>query len=98
MSIVGGFSLGDTTDELIGWFDAYADKTNNEGQMKKYPFDEDWYGTSVLYDVIYHSITLMMGFMVFTNIAVGAFVFAWIFMWFDDPKECDWEAIDESTW
>ena len=27
MSIVGGFSLGDTADELIGWWDHYADET-----------------------------------------------------------------------
>jgi len=28
MSIIGGFSLGDTADELIGWFDEYANVTD----------------------------------------------------------------------
>jgi hypothetical protein len=37
MSIVGGFSLGDVSDELITWFDIYAsvaryDYTDDEGE------------------------------------------------------------------
>ena len=98
MSIVGGFSLGDTADELIGWFDEYDDHTDNEGSMKKSPFTRDMDGTSAIYDVIYHAVTLMWGMLVFHGIVTGGFIFGFWFMWFDDPKECDWDALEEGTW
>lgn len=94
MSIIGGFSLGDTADELIGWFDEYADDTQNEGSEKRSPFSRDMDGTSAIYDVIYHSFTLAWGFIVFSNIVVGGFIFAFIFMWFEDPTDCDFNAIE----
>lgn len=34
-TLVGGFSLGDTANELITWFDEYADDTKSEGVDKK---------------------------------------------------------------
>jgi len=79
-TIVGGFSLGDTANELITWFDEYADDTKKEGTDKKTPSEVDPDGTAAKYDIIYHYVTLAMGYMLFTVITFGGHAFAMSFM------------------
>lgn len=31
---ISGWTIADTADELLGWYDKYADHTDDEGDMK----------------------------------------------------------------
>lgn len=88
-TLIGAFSLGDTANELITWFDAYADDTTQEGDEKKTPSNRDPAGTSAKYDIIYHYVTLAMGYMLFTVITFGGHMFVMNFMEYTDEMECD---------
>ena len=94
MSIVGGFSLGDVADKLITWFDQYATKT---GEQANVDGTLDPKGQSAMYDIIYHYVTLAAGYMVFTVITGGAFVFGYNFLDFTHPVNCDFNAVDSSA-
>lgn len=65
------YSLGNTVDELVGWFDAWSDDASKEGKDKD---DHDQYGpdgTSLEYDFFYHAIVVVYTWFVFTTIMVG---------------------------
>ena len=95
-SLVGGFSLGDSAYRLLFFFDVaglYTKievDTNSDGTI-----DED--GTAVQRDVLYHVITKMFAFAVFTSITLGGHMFGWMFMRFNETFECDFEAVDNAT-
>jgi len=96
MAIVGGFSLGDKSYNLITWFDFYADDTHTEGRDKT-SNDLDPNGTAAQYDIIYHYVTLAYGYIVFTAITLGGFIFGYNFLEFTGPTECDFDAVDSSA-
>lgn len=50
-----------------------------------------------MYDIIYHYVTLAAGYMVFTVITGGAFVFGYNFLDFTHPVNCDFNAVDSSA-
>lgn len=79
-TVIGAYSLGDTANELITWFDQYADDTKSEGDEKKDPSKVDPNGTSAKYDIIYHYVTLAMGYILFSMITFGGHAFAMEFM------------------
>lgn len=95
-ALVGGFSLGDVANELITWFDQYADDTDTEGTDKTNGnVDPD--GTSAQYDIIYHYVTLGMGMAVFSTITFGAYIFGNNYLTYMDTFNCDWDLLDDST-
>jgi hypothetical protein len=83
-----GHSLADNADELLNWFDHYADDTKTEGDTKQTSvLDED--GTSILYDLVYHSTTLVYAYTLFTTIIMGGYWFAMNYMKFKPVENCD---------
>lgn len=86
-SIVAGFALGDVADQLLTWFDYYADDTKSEGQDKETgKFDPD--GTSAEYDYLYHWSVLIYSYITFSAITVGGYWFGLNFMKWTDPTDC----------
>lgn len=96
-AVIGGYSLGDTANELITWFDQYADDTKKEGDEKKDASKVDPDGTSAMYDIIYHYVTLAMSFVLFTEIGFGGHLFAMEFMKWNDDIVCDFDIFDNAT-
>ena len=95
-SLVGGFSLGDSAYRLLFFFDVEGTFTKNEIDTNSDgTIDED--GTAVQRDVLYHVITKMFAFAVFTSITLGGHMFGWMFMRFNETFECDFEAVDNAT-
>lgn len=94
---VAGHSLSDNADELLNWFDHYADDTKTEGDDKTTSVvDED--GTSILYDLVYHSTTLVYAYTVFTTIIMGGYWFAMNYMKFKPVENCDLGSVDNSKY
>lgn len=95
MSIIGGFALGDTADNLLTWWDSYADDTRNEGRDKESgKVDPD--GTSADYDFLYHYITMAFGYITFGTIAAGGFWFMNNFMKVGPVKNCKLDTLTQS--
>lgn len=97
MAVLGGFSLGDVADELIGWMDHYADDTTKEGNEKTYPFTYDIDGTAADKDILYHYLTLLFGMMPSTFITLGGFVFGFSYTTYLNEIECDLDLLDATT-
>merc|ERR1712167_42201 len=76
---ISGLALGDSADELLGFFDNYADKTKQEAQDKTNG-DYDADGTAIEYDLGFHFITLLFSYMTISAIAIGAYVFGFIYL------------------
>lgn len=97
--IISGFSLGDTADELIHWFDEYDDSTDDEGVDKKNGV-RDTDGTSSYFDIGYHAGITLYGYITLAAVSVGGYIFAFIFLGFDDQFTCDLQedVISESTY
>lgn len=95
MSIIGGFALGDTADNLLTWWDSYSTKDRNEGQDKDTgKFDPD--GTAAEYDFLYHYVTMIFGYLTFGTIAAGGFIFAFTYMKAGPAVNCDLNAMNSS--
>merc|ERR1712187_463779 len=71
---ISGLSLGDSAQELLGFFDNYADKTTKEATDKE-DGDPDANGTAIEYDLLFHFITLLFSYLTISAIAVGGYVF-----------------------
>merc|ERR1711988_332965 len=76
---ISGLSLGDSAQELLGFFDNYASKTKTEAQDKE-TGDYDPDGTAIEYDLLFHFITLLFSYMTISAIAIGAYVFGFIYL------------------
>merc|ERR1711990_142223 len=72
---ISGLAHGDSCAELLGFFDSY--KTNQEGSVDN---DRDPDGTSIPYDLSYHLITTMYTYFVVSAIAVGGYIFGFVFL------------------
>jgi len=95
--LVGSFSLGDLTDKLVLWFDEYADNTKQS--EAHYICDSDTSvldanGTAAKYDIIYHSITLLATYFLYSVIAFGGLEYGFYFLKWNDDFECDFNVAD----
>jgi len=96
---ISGWTIADTADELLGWFDKYDDTTDNEGSKKQSPFKRDAAGTAILYDLIFHSVTAVYSLFVLSSIMVGGYIFAFVFASFGGPiGNCDVSGAELSTY
>ena len=96
---ISGWTIADTADELLGWFDKYDDHTDNEGTEKRSPFSRDADGTGILYDLIFHSVTAVYSLFVLSSIMVGGYVFAFVFASFGGPlNNCDLSEANAATY
>ena len=75
---ISGLALGDSADKLLGFFDEYADDTKSEATDKDGNKDPD--GTAILYDLGFHFVTLLFSYMTISCIAIGAYVFGFIYL------------------
>lgn len=95
-TLIGAFALGDVADNLITWYDHYADDTKTEGDAKDTGV-VDLDGTAAKHDILYHYITLGMGYMLFSVIAFGGHYFGMQHMNYLDTIECDLNLYDDAT-
>merc|ERR1711998_614501 len=75
---ISGLSLGDSAAELLGFFNNYNTKTRTEASDGSGNFDPD--GTAIQYDLAFHFITLLFSYMTISAIAIGAYVFGFIYL------------------
>lgn len=99
---ISAYSMGNTVDELVGWFDDWTDPSHNDASKEgKDKDDGDQYGpdgTSIEYDFFYHAITVVYSWFVFTSIMVGGQVFALEYMQFKPAQGCDLSKTDKSIY
>ena len=81
---ISGLALGDSANKLIGFFDEYADDTDNEAQYYDLNGDNtpryDPDGTAIQQDMLYHFITLLFSYATISAIAIGAYVFGYLYL------------------
>merc|ERR1719440_2000892 len=82
---ISGLSLGDSAQELLGFFDNYAKKTHSEAVDKDGDADPD--GTAIQYDLGFHFVTLLFSYMTISAIAIGAYVFGFVYLGQGDAAE-----------
>merc|ERR1719502_2153385 len=75
---ISGLALGDSANKLLGFFDEYEDKTKTEAQDDDGNSDPD--GTAIEYDLGFHFITLLFSYLTISAIAIGAYVFGFIYL------------------
>jgi hypothetical protein len=92
MSVVGGYSIGETTDQLIAWFDNYSQTHPNEacnnGNTSNCDLDESA-GTALGYDSLYHFLTIASSYLLFFAITLGGYIFSFVYASITEPAECD---------
>merc|ERR1719502_2523662 len=66
---ISGLSLGDSAQELLGFFDNYDSKTKSEARDKD-SGDYDTDGTAIEYDLGFHFITLLFSYLTISAIAI----------------------------
>ena len=74
---ISGLALGDSCAELLGFFDNYNTKLEGTG-LKENKADTE--GTALLYDLSYHVVTTMYTYFVVSAIAVGGYIFGFMFL------------------
>merc|ERR1719440_2005078 len=75
---ISGLALGDSAEKLIGYFDEYEDDTHSEAVDKDGDADND--GTAIQYDLGFHAITLLFSYMTISAIAIGSYVFGYMYL------------------
>ena len=91
--IISGFSLGDVADELVQWFNEYDNDTSQEGTDKKSGV-RDTEATSDYYDILFHAAITAYGFITLSAVSIGGYIFAFIFIGFEDNFSCDLQDND----
>merc|ERR1712187_325207 len=76
---ISGLALGDSANELLGFFDNYDSKTKTEGTDKG-TTDTDPDGTAIEYDLLFHFITLLFSYLTISAIVVGGYIFGYIYL------------------
>ena len=76
---ISGLALGDSCAELLGFFDNYNTKTEAT-VVNGSTSTRDADGTSLTYDLTYHVITTLYTYFVVSAIAVGGYVFGFVFL------------------
>merc|ERR1711934_909133 len=76
---ISGLALGDSANELLGFFDNYDSKTKTEGTDKTTGVaDAD--GTAIGYDLAFHFVTLLFSYLTISAIAIGGYVFGFVYL------------------
>merc|ERR1712100_132884 len=75
---ISGLSLGDSAEELLGFFDNYSSKTKTEGTDSNGNADPD--GTAIQYDLGFHFVTLLFSYLTISAIAIGGYVFGFVYL------------------
>lgn len=102
MSIIGGYSIGETTDQLISWFDNYTTDRTKEACQNGTLNDDTCYlnddsGTSLGYDSIYHFLTIAGSYGLFFAITIGGYIFSFVYATITEPAECDtWDIMSDA--
>ena len=96
--LIAGDNLGLHADKRIDYFDDYDNDTKTDGTSKR--TGEKYMETFAAYfDLGYHAMTLMYSWVVFTWIAVGGFLFSWMYAVFHPVSEtCDLSDVDSSKY
>lgn len=91
MSVVGAYSIGETTDQLITYFDEYSnDKTESDD---KNTGTDDATGTAAGQDMLYHFLTVVYTYILWSAITFGGYIFSFSYASFTEPAECDtWDS------
>jgi len=82
-TFIAAHAMGETVDNLIGWFDEWSDPLNNKiDQEAVVDGVTDIDGTSLKNDLLYHAITAVYTWAVFFAIYLGGLIFAYEFSGF----------------
>lgn len=81
---ISGLALGDSANKLLGFFDEYEDDTHSEASNGS---DVDPDGTAIQYDLGFHFVTLLFSYMTISAIAVGAYIFGYMYLGQGDAAE-----------
>merc|ERR1712139_33417 len=73
---VSGLALGDSANELITWYQNYNPAQEATGTHSS----ADTRGTSIVYDLSYHTVTLLYTYFAVSAIAVGGYVFGYLWL------------------
>lgn len=96
VTVIGGYSLGEVADDLITYFDEYADKTKERAKDKNTGV-YDLYETAMRHDIIYHYVTVFLGYTLFSWITFASHAWAEHFMIFNDDIDCDFNMMDQTV-
>lgn len=72
---ISGLALGDSAAELLGWYKNY-----NVGTEAYNGATRDSDGTAIVYDLSYHTVTLLYTYGAVSAIAVGGYVFGYLWL------------------
>lgn len=75
---ISGLALGESAHELLGFFDNYTDKTKTEAVSNQGDVDSD--GTAIIYDLVFHFVTLLFSYVTISAIVVGSYVFGMVYI------------------
>lgn len=93
-SVIGAYSTGETTDQLISWFDSYV-SVNGKGTEAD---SNDAKGTSLQEDTLYHFLTVFFSYTVFGAITLGGYIFSFVHATITEPAECDtWDTMSSAN-
>lgn len=99
---ISAYSLGNTVDELIGWFDDWTDPAHNDASKEGSDKDDGDQvgpdGTSLSYDFYYHAITTVYSWLTFTAIMVGGQYFGQTYFAFKPADNCDLTETNKSLY
>ena len=82
---ISGLALGDSAEKLLGFFNAYADKTDDEATDSS--GNKDTAGTAIVYDLAFHFVTLLFSYTTISAIAIGAYAFGYTYLGQGDITE-----------
>lgn len=73
---ISGLALGDSAAELLGWYKNY--NVGSEATQQSGVRDSD--GTAIVYDLSYHTVTLLYTYGAVSAIAIGGYVFGYLWL------------------
>lgn len=95
---VAAASLGGNVDELVGFFDKYDDEVDKT-TTDKTTGDLENYGVSLVHDLIYHGVTTVYAWTVYTFIMMAGYYFTYYFAKFHPVSEtCDVDGYETSKY
>jgi len=102
-TIISGVSLGDTAEQMISWFDRYDTTHKNEACDQRNDSNVcdplDTAGTAAGWDIGAHLTSVFYGQWVLGMISIGAWIFFFSFIGFDDDFDCEFvDGITQSRY
>lgn len=99
---IAAYSMGNTVDELVGWFDDWTDPSHNDASKEGNDKDDGDQvgpdGTSISYDFFYHAIVVVYSWFVFTTVMVGGQYFVVTYLQFKPAEGCDLDKTNKSLY